>query len=182
MSRSAAVFIAARSGKWLSEGRPRDVRCPLMNAGSHPSGEPYPGGQPRGPPPYQKIALGRSAAGPATSDQTANDRDDDVNKSVASRQPRVLSILSARVCSDPRLTPGSRTRREHDKEQTMLALQAITPGLHSVQALLIAISVLIALFWRAALKIIFFLLVIATLVTITLGAATVLSLLAHVIK
>ena len=64
----------------------------------------------------------------------------------------------------------------------MLALQAATQGFHSLQALLIAVSVLIALFWRAALKIILFLLVIATLVTITLGAAAVLPLLAHVIR
>ena len=64
----------------------------------------------------------------------------------------------------------------------MLALQAITQGFHSIHALLIAVSVLIALFWRVALKIIFLLLVIATLITITLGAAAVLPLLAHVIK
>ena len=64
----------------------------------------------------------------------------------------------------------------------MLALQAITQGFHSVQALLVAVSVLIAMFWRVALKIILFLLVIATLITITLGAAAVLPLLAHVIK
>jgi hypothetical protein len=42
--------------------------------------------------------------------------------------------------------------------------------------------VLTALFWRVALKIIFLLIVIATLITITLGAAAVLPLLAHMIK
>ena len=65
----------------------------------------------------------------------------------------------------------------------MLALQAVTAhGAHSLAALLIALSVIAAVFWKAALKIILFLLVIATLVTITLGAAGVLSLLGHMIK
>ena len=64
----------------------------------------------------------------------------------------------------------------------MLALQAVAHGAHSLEALLIAISVLAALFWKAALKIIFTLLVIATLVTITLGAAAVLPILGHVIR
>lgn len=64
----------------------------------------------------------------------------------------------------------------------MLALQATTQGFHSLQPLLIAVSVLIALFWRAALKMALFFLVIATLITIMLGAAAVLPILAHVIK
>jgi len=64
----------------------------------------------------------------------------------------------------------------------MLALQAATQGIHSLQPLLIIISVLIALFWKAALRIAFFFLIIATLITITLGAAAVLPILAHVIK
>jgi hypothetical protein len=68
------------------------------------------------------------------------------------------------------------------KEQTMLALQAVAHGAHSPEALLIAISVLAALFWKAALKIIFILLVMATFITITFGAAAVLSILVHVIK
>jgi hypothetical protein len=101
----------------------------------------------------------------------------------APRQHRNASQhpVSTRLLRSPAYS-GSRTRREHDKEQTMLALQAITQGFHSLHALLIAVSVLIALFWRVALKIIFLLLVIATLITITLGAAAVLPLLAHVIK
>jgi hypothetical protein len=78
--------------------------------------------------------------------------------------------------------PGPAPRREHDKEQTMLALQAAAHGAHSLEALLIAISVLAALFWKAALKIIFILLVIATFVTITLGAAAVLPILGHTIR
>ena len=64
----------------------------------------------------------------------------------------------------------------------MLALQAAAHGAHSLEALLIAISVLAALFWKAALKIIFILLVIATFVTITLGAAAVLPILGHMIR
>jgi len=64
----------------------------------------------------------------------------------------------------------------------MLALQATTQGFHSLQPILIIASVLIALFWKAALKIAFFFLVIATLITIMLGAAAVLPILAHVIK
>jgi hypothetical protein len=64
----------------------------------------------------------------------------------------------------------------------MLALQAVTHGVHSLQSLLIAISVLIAIFWKAVLKIFFILLVIATLITITLGATAVLLILAHLIK
>ena len=64
----------------------------------------------------------------------------------------------------------------------MLALQATTQGFHSLQPLLIAVSVLIALFWRAVLKIVLFFLVIATLITIMLGAAAVLPILAHVIR
>jgi len=64
----------------------------------------------------------------------------------------------------------------------MLALQAATQGIHSLQPVLIIISVLIALFWKAALRIAFFFLIIATLITITLGAAAVLPILAHVIK
>jgi hypothetical protein len=63
----------------------------------------------------------------------------------------------------------------------MLALQAATHGANSLEPL-IAISVLAALFWKAALRIIFFLLVIATLLTITLGAAAILPILAHLIK
>jgi hypothetical protein len=63
----------------------------------------------------------------------------------------------------------------------MLALQAATHGISSLPPVL-AISVLIALFWKAALKIVFFLLIIATLITITLGAAAVLPILVHVIK
>jgi hypothetical protein len=65
----------------------------------------------------------------------------------------------------------------------MLALQAATThGAASLQPLLIGISVLIALFWKTALKIAFFFLIIATLITITLGAAAILPTLAHVIK
>jgi hypothetical protein len=64
----------------------------------------------------------------------------------------------------------------------MLALQAATRSADSLQPLLIITAVLIALFWKVALKIIFILLVIATLITITFGAATVLSILGHVIK
>ncbi len=64
----------------------------------------------------------------------------------------------------------------------MLALQAATHGIGSFQPALIAISVLIALFWKAALRIAFFFLIIGTLITITLGAAAVLPVLAHVIK
>jgi ABC-type polysaccharide/polyol phosphate export permease len=64
----------------------------------------------------------------------------------------------------------------------MLALQAATRSAEPLQPLLIITAVLIALFWKAALKIIFTLLVIATLITITFGAATVLSILGHVIK
>ena len=63
----------------------------------------------------------------------------------------------------------------------MLALQVATHGISSLPPVL-AVSVLIALFWKAALRIIFFLLIIATLITITLGAAAVLPILAHVIK
>ena len=64
----------------------------------------------------------------------------------------------------------------------MLALQAAAHGAHSLEALLIALSVLAAIFWKAVLKIIFILLVIATFITITFGAAAVLTILAHVIK
>jgi hypothetical protein len=64
----------------------------------------------------------------------------------------------------------------------MLALQATTQGFHSLQPFLIAASVLIALFWKAVLRIALFFLVIATLITITLGAAAVLPILAHVIR
>jgi hypothetical protein len=64
----------------------------------------------------------------------------------------------------------------------MLALQATTHGVGSLQPVLIIISVLTALFWKAALKIILILLVIATLITITFGAASVLPILGHVIK
>jgi hypothetical protein len=65
----------------------------------------------------------------------------------------------------------------------MLALQAAaTHGADSLAPLVIGISVLAALFWKAMLKIILFLLVIATLVTITLGAAAVLPILGHVIR
>ena len=64
----------------------------------------------------------------------------------------------------------------------MLALQATTQGFHSLQPLLIVASMLIALFWKAALRIAFFFLIIGTLITVTLGAAAVLPVLAHVIK
>jgi hypothetical protein len=64
----------------------------------------------------------------------------------------------------------------------MLALQATTHGIGSLQPALIATSVLIALFWKAVLRIAFFFLIIATLITITLGAAAVLPILAHVIS
>ena len=64
----------------------------------------------------------------------------------------------------------------------MLAIQAATHGIGSFQPALIAISALIALFWKAALRIAFFFLIIGTLITITLGAAAVLPVLAHVIK
>jgi hypothetical protein len=65
----------------------------------------------------------------------------------------------------------------------MLALQAAaTHGADSLAPLLIGVSMLAAVFWKAALKIILFLLVIATLVTITLGAAAVLPILGHMIK
>jgi hypothetical protein len=64
----------------------------------------------------------------------------------------------------------------------MLALQAAAHGTGSIEPFLIAISVLAALFWKAALKIILFLLLIATLMTITLGAAAVLPILGHVIR
>lgn len=64
----------------------------------------------------------------------------------------------------------------------MLALQAVAHGAHSLEALLIALSVLAALFWKAVLKIVFILLVIATFITITFGAAAVLSILIQVIK
>jgi hypothetical protein len=64
----------------------------------------------------------------------------------------------------------------------MLALQATAQGFHSLQPVLIITSVLIALFWKAALRIVFFFVIIATLITITLGAAAILPILAHVIK
>lgn len=55
MSRSAAVFMGrsdtvAQRAEWLSEDTPRDICCPLMSAGSHPTGRPHADGQPRGPP------------------------------------------------------------------------------------------------------------------------------------
>jgi len=64
----------------------------------------------------------------------------------------------------------------------MLALQAAAHGAHSIEALLAAISVLIALFWKAALKIFLLLMVIAILITIMFGAAAVLLTLAHVVR
>jgi ABC-type polysaccharide/polyol phosphate export permease len=64
----------------------------------------------------------------------------------------------------------------------MLALQAAARSADSLRPLLIIAAVFIALFWKAVLKIIFILLVTATLVTVTFGAATVLSILGHVIK
>jgi|HubBroStandDraft_3_1064219.scaffolds.fasta_scaffold431490_2 hypothetical protein len=55
MSRSTSVFMGrvgtvAWCAERLSEDRPRDIRCPLMSAGSYPTGRPYASGQPRGPP------------------------------------------------------------------------------------------------------------------------------------
>ena len=181
MSRSAAVFIgrsgsAARCAEWLSEDRPQHVRCPLMNAGSHPTDRPYFGGQPRGPP---------KRAGPECT------RPSDLR---SRRQMIVVTMLAeakpkrqqASCQHESAPIPGLR-RVPHPvvnttKEQTMLALQAAAHGAHSLEALLIAISVLAALFWKVALKIIFILLVIATFITITFGAAAVLSILVHVIK
>jgi hypothetical protein len=64
----------------------------------------------------------------------------------------------------------------------MLALQTAARSADSLQPLLIIAAVLIAFFWKAALKIIFTLLVIATLITIMFGVANVLSILGHVIK
>jgi len=67
MSRDAAAFTgqsgsATRCAEWLSEDWPPYVCCPLMNAGSHPTGRPrlsprpfgvrrpYADDRPRGPP------------------------------------------------------------------------------------------------------------------------------------
>ena len=181
MSRSAAVFIGrsdtvAQRAEWLSEDRPRDICCPLMSAGSHPNGRPYADGQPRAPP---------KRAGPECT------RPSDLR---STRQMIVMTMLAeakpkrqqASCQHESAPIPGLR-RVPHPvvnttKEQTMLALQAVAHGAHSLEALLIAISVLAALFWKATLKIIFILLVIATFITITFGAAAVLSILVHVIK
>jgi hypothetical protein len=65
----------------------------------------------------------------------------------------------------------------------MLALQAaITHGAHSLDSLLFALAVLAALFWKATLKIILFLLIFATVATIMLAAAAVLPMLGHMIR
>lgn len=64
----------------------------------------------------------------------------------------------------------------------MLALQAANHGVDSLQPFLIIISVLVAVFWKVAVKIALFLLLVATLVTLTLGAGALLPILAHMIK
>ena len=85
-------------------------------------------------------------------------------------------------CSIPGLCRVLRPVVNTTKEQTMLALQAAAHGAHSIEALLVAISVLIALFWKAALKIFLLLMVIAVLITIMFGAAAVLLTLAHLVR
>ena len=107
MSRSARVFIGrsdtvALCAEWLSKDRPQHVRWPLINAGSYATGRPHTSGQPRAPPPNQK-GLGRSGPGPVTCDQTANDRDDDASKPMASRQLRGFSGAEA----TPKRQPAS---------------------------------------------------------------------------
>ena len=181
MSRSTSVFMGrvgtvARCAEWLNEDWPRDIRCPLISAGSYPTGRPCASGQPRGPP---------NRAGPDCT------RPSDLR---SRRQMIVMTMLAEAKAKRQQAScqhesapiPGL-CRVPHPvvnttKEQTMLALQAAAHGAHSVEALLVAISVLAAIFWKAALKIIFTLLVIATLVTITLGAAAVLPILAHMIR
>jgi hypothetical protein len=181
MARTTSVLMGrvgtvARCAEWLSEDWPPDIRYPLISAGSYPTGRPYASGQPRGPP---------KSAGPDCT------RPSDLR---SRRQMIVMTMLAEAKPKRQQATrqhesapiPGLR-RVPHPvvnttKEQTMLALQAAAHGAHSVDALLIAISVLAVLFWKAALKIILILLVIATLITITFGAAAVLAILGHMIR
>lgn len=182
MSRSAAVFMGradtvSRCAEWLSGDWPPDVRCPRMNAGSHPADRPYASGQPRAPPPGPK-ALGRRHPAQRPAIKTTMI----VMTMLAEAKPKRQQASCQHESAPIPAYAGSRTRREHDKEQTMLALQAAAHGAHSIEALLAAISVLIALFWKAALKIFLLLMVIAILITIMFGAAAVLLTLAHVVR
>lgn len=64
----------------------------------------------------------------------------------------------------------------------MLAIQAAVHGTQSLQPILIIISILAVLFWRAILKIILMFLLIGILISIVAGAAALMPMLQHVIK
>lgn len=59
----------------------------------------------------------------------------------------------------------------------MLAIQTAVHGTESLRPILIIVSVLAVLFWRAALKIIFMILLIGILISIVAGAAAILPML-----
>jgi hypothetical protein len=103
MSRIAAAFTgrfaAVPCAEWLSEDWLHCVCGSLIDAGSQPPGRPhlsprpfgvrrpYADDRPRGPP----KSAGPEWTRPSDVRSNRNDRDDDVNKSVAPRQPWVLS-------------------------------------------------------------------------------------------
>jgi hypothetical protein len=64
----------------------------------------------------------------------------------------------------------------------MLAAHIAAHGLESIQALIVAISVLIVIFWRIALKMLLIVILVATLLLTTAAAAALLQHLHHLIK
>jgi hypothetical protein len=64
----------------------------------------------------------------------------------------------------------------------MLATHIAAHGLESIQALIVAISVLIVIFWRIALKVLLIVILVATLLLATSGTVALLQHLHHLIR
>lgn len=176
---SAATRCAQRT-----VGRPEATSS---RAGCRPRAPPAPASfhrQKKGPEPV-------SGTEPAQrrSDHFANDRDDDASKHMSPSQPcrrgHVMRPVSAST-SLPRRAPAEVLAGVLPppavRGTDMLAAHIAAHGLESVQALIVAISVLIVIFWRIVLKMLLIVSLIVMLLLTTSGAAVLLQHLHHLIK
>jgi hypothetical protein len=120
------------------------------------------------------------------------DRDDDASKHISPRQPckggHVLRSASASTSllqrAPTELLPGRPPQKPRSavRGTDMLAAHTAGHGLESIQALIVAVCVLIVVFWRIALTMLLAVAAILMLVMITSGAAVLLQDLLHLVK